>query len=252
MGRRKEQRTPAKLAVKLWGTDASGRPFIESVFTSNLSAQGASLEGVRISVKPGECVGLTYADKKARFRVTWVGEAGTSEEGKVGLENVSESKCMWELPLASPAPDPYIPHSGPEQRQFPRFECRAGIEVRAESSPSPLRGHMADISLGGCYVEMMIPLKVATKLDLTVWLDNAKICTAGMVTSSHPGFGVGIKFIGMAKPDRERLERYLESQMKYSPAMTRLGPETTGAPKINYSSRSTSKLTDAAPLKTVP
>ena len=89
MGRRKETRTAARLAVKLWGTDASGRPFIESVFTSNLSAQGASLEGVHVPVQPGECVGLTYADKKARFRVTWVGEVGTSEEGKVGLENAS-------------------------------------------------------------------------------------------------------------------------------------------------------------------
>lgn len=251
MGRRKETRTAARLAVKLWGTDASGRPFIESVFTGNLSAQGASLEGVHVPVQPGECVGLTYADKKARFRVTWVGEVGTSEEGKVGLENASpQAKKMWELPLASPGPDPFIPRGGPEQRQFPRFECGAGIEVRAESSSSPLRGKMADISLGGCYVEMMIPLKVATKLDLTVWLDSAKITTAGMVTSSHPGFGVGIKFIGMAKPDRERLERYLESQMKQSPVKTKLGPGTTEATKITYSSNGS--LTQSPALKTIP
>ena len=86
---------------------------------------------------------------------------------------------------------------------------------------------MADISLGGCYVEMMIPLKVATKLDLTVWLDSAKITTAGMVTSSHPGFGLGVKFIGMLPADRERLQAYLKTHAMAAsePKRSALGPK---------------------------
>jgi len=39
MGRRRQGRTAAKLAVKLWGTDASGKPFIDPVSTRNISSQ---------------------------------------------------------------------------------------------------------------------------------------------------------------------------------------------------------------------
>jgi len=54
----------------------------------------------------------------------------------------------------------------------------------------------------------------------------------------------------MAKPDRERLERYLESQMKQSPVKTKLGPGTTEATKITYSS--TGSLIQSPALKTIP
>ena len=47
-----------------------------------------------------------------------------------------------------------------------------------------------------------MPLRVGTKIELVLWLDAAKISTAGMVTSSHPGFGLGVKFIGMLQAER--------------------------------------------------
>jgi hypothetical protein len=75
-----------------------------------------------------------------------------------------------------------------------------------------VRGNLADLSLGGCYIEMMIPLPVSTQLDLVIWLGNSKLATPGLVTSSHAGFGVGVKFIGMGKPERQVLEQYLAEQ----------------------------------------
>jgi hypothetical protein len=215
MGRRRQGRTDAKLAVKLWGTDASGRPFIDPVFTRNISAQGALLEGVQRQLKPGETVGLTYNQQKARFRVTWVGEAGSEEQGLVGLENAVPGRPLWDVPLPPPAPDSYVPAKLADRRRFPRFECKASVEVRL-SSGSPVRGNLADLSLGGCYIEMMIPLPVSTQLDLVIWLENRKLATPGLVTSSHAGFGVGVKFIGMGKAERQMLEKYLAEQAAIS------------------------------------
>ncbi|MGE5204290.1 MAG: PilZ domain-containing protein [Chlamydiota bacterium] len=212
MGRRRQGRTTARLAVKLWGTDASGRAFIDSVFTRNISAQGVQLEGVKRQLKPGDAVGVTYKQQKARFRVTWVGEAGGEEQGLVGLENAVPGQPLWDVPLPAAAPDPYVPAKVADRRRSPRFECRASVEVRLQSSGSPVRGNLVDLSLGGCYIEMMIPLPVSTQLDLVIWLRNSKLATPGLVTSSHAGFGVGVKFIGMGKPERQLLEQYLAEQ----------------------------------------
>lgn len=228
MGRRKQARTAARLTVKLWGTDASGRPFIDTVVTRNLSAQGVLLEGVQRKLKPGDAVGLTYNQQKAHFRVSWVGEAG-EEQGLVGLANAVPGQSLWDLPLPPPGPDPYVPEKIADRRRFPRFECKASVEVRLQSSGSPVRGNLADLSLGGCYIEMMIPLPVSTQLDLVIWLGNGKLTTPGVVTSSHAGFGVGVKFIGMAKPERQILEQYLAAQAASSrPRSSRAGKATAG------------------------
>lgn len=229
MGRRKEPRTQARLAVKLWGTDAQGRPFIEPVHTRNVSTDGALLEGVHCSLQAGDEVGLTYGDKKCRFKVAWVGEKGGGRENQVGLEVVNKGKCIFDVRVEPPGPDPFVHAGGGERRQYPRFECNASIEIRTAGAVAPLRGKLADLSLGGCYAEMMNPLRVGSKLELAIWLESAKISTAGMVTSSHPGFGVGIKFIGMLSADRESLREYLKKQSTV-PAMTKgLGNKARGA-----------------------
>jgi PilZ domain len=212
MGRRKEPRTQARLPVKLWGTDAQGRPFIEPVHTRNVSMDGALLEGVHCSLRAGDEVGLTYGEKKGRFKVAWVGEKG-ERENQVGLEAVNKGKCIFDVRVEAPGPDPFMHGGRGERRQHPRFVCNASIEIRVAGAVAPLRGKLADLSLGGCYAEMMNPLRVGTKLELAIWLESsAKISTAGMVTSSHAGFGVGIKFIGMLSADRECLREYLQKQ----------------------------------------
>lgn len=221
MGRRKQGRTEAKLAVKLWGTDASGQPFVDSVITRNVSGAGVLLEGVSRKLEPGDAVGLTYNDQKARFRVTWTGEDGTREEGLVGLESTVPGKLLWDVPLPPPSPDSYVPTQIAERRRFPRYDCKASIEVYAQSSGAPIRGNLADISLGGCYIEMMIPMPVGTQLNLVIWLDAGKVTTPGLVTSSHAGFGVGVKFIGMSKADRHMLEHYLAEQAAQTPDISR-------------------------------
>ena len=229
MGRRKQGRTEAKLALKLWGTDASGKPFIDAVSTRNISAQGALLEGVKRQLKPGDAVGLTYQGQKARFRVAWVGGAGSEEQGLVGLENAVPGQPLWDVPLPPDGPDSYLPIKAPDRRRFPRFECKASVEVRL-SSGSPVRGNLADLSLGGCYIEMMIPLPVSTQLDLVIWLESGKLATPGLVTSSHAGFGVGVKFIGMGKPERQLLEQYLAEQAAVSrPATARASKAGAGS-----------------------
>jgi hypothetical protein len=58
--------------------------------------------------------------------------------------------------------------------------------------------------------------KVKTDLEITLWIGDTKISAAGVVVSSHPSFGNGIKFTNLPDESKERLQQYLES-------MNRLG-----------------------------
>jgi hypothetical protein len=94
-------------------------------------------------------------------------------------------------------------------RQHPRFRANLAIELRRKGSPMPVRGQTADISQGGCYVEIMLTQQVSTELDITLWVGEKKICATGVVVSRHPNFGNGIKFVFLDEEGKRLLSDYL-------------------------------------------
>ena len=93
------------------------------------------------------------------------------------------------------------------------MDCDFGVELRPQNSNAPMRGRLADLSLGGCYVETSATVPLRTKLDLVFWLGEEKITTSGVVICSDPGLGVGVKFVGIAKAASDRMETYINQQM---------------------------------------
>jgi hypothetical protein len=97
----------AKLHVRIAGVDASGRPILLMVPTRNVSRQGALLDGIQGMLKVGQIVAITYKTSKARFRVTWVGDA--ERAGQVGVQSVETEKCLWGATVLLPmAADMYV------------------------------------------------------------------------------------------------------------------------------------------------
>src|ERR1700687_5124110 len=45
---------------------------------------------------------VSYKNDKARFRVSWMGEAGTTRSGQMGVESVDSAKCIWDAATLSP------------------------------------------------------------------------------------------------------------------------------------------------------
>lgn len=212
MATRREPRKNVALAVRIFGTDATGRVFSESVSTVNVSFEGAMVTGFKRPLKPGEIIGLTYGKNKARFRVQWVGQLGTPLEGRIGLLNVLPSNCIWDVPL---------PPRGAEEktrtfansRRFPRVPCSASVELRPSGQP-PTWTKAGEMSQGGCFAEMMIPLPQGTRLKISVWLKDDKVVAEGVVANSRPGFGVGIKFTEMSSEDTSKLKDFLRSMVR--------------------------------------
>ena len=77
-----------------------------------------------------------------------------------------------------------------------------------------LPGTVTDISLGGCYVEMLVPLPVDTAVEIVLKPEGAILEASGKVRSSQTGLGMGIAFTGMRPADFEKLQRLAPAPTK--------------------------------------
>jgi PilZ domain len=212
MGQRCEPRKQIRVPVRIFGTDAQGRTFSENVFTADVSRHGARLTGVNAEIKVGELIGLTYSGNRSRFSVKWSGRPGTERQGELGLENMTPEKALWDVPLPEPAVDEQPAGSkGSERRKHPRLRSTNSIELRAEGQSAPIWGKASDLSVGGCFVEMPIPLKQGTLLKVGLWIEQDKLWINGKVANSRPGFGIGIEFIRVSAQDSEKVVQFLRS-----------------------------------------
>ena len=206
MGKRREPRKAVALPVRIFGTDSNGRIFSETVTALDISQTGARLGGVHASMKVDEIIGVSYGKNKVHFRVKWIGARGQASEGQVGLQNLSPQKLFWDVPL----PHSIVDHFRPavDRRRSPRIKCSLSVELHRDGEPV-IWGKASDISLGGCFVEMAIPLKTETQLTIAIWLGQTKLRLPAQVASTSPGFGIGIRFNSVSAEATAFLEQHL-------------------------------------------
>lgn len=96
-------------------------------------------------------------------------------------------------------------------RQHPRYKVTLPVELRSPSDRVPIRAQVADICLGGCYIELSFTKSVSSEIELTLWLGDQKFSATGIVVSRHPSFGNGIKFAHLDPESKKRLQNFVES-----------------------------------------
>jgi CheY-like chemotaxis protein len=123
-------------------------------------------------------------------------------------------------PVPTPAPRPV--HSEPcpvltpaaiasagNRRGEQRMACALGAEVYRLGSSVPNRCSLSDISEGGCYVEMPSPLSGQPGVEILVRTADTKLKVRGQVITSHPGFGMGVRFLLRDSGEREKILQLL-------------------------------------------
>ena len=98
-----------------------------------------------------------------------------------------------------------------QQRKFPRVKVNLPVELRRPVNETPIRAQTADICMGGCYVEMSFTQDVSQEVEVVLWVGDNKIRAQGVVVSSHPSVGNGLKFTKMTPQDQARLKEYIDS-----------------------------------------
>jgi hypothetical protein len=89
MDRRRNPRVAVQFPVQVWGMDAFGRPFTDSAVVTNLSSGGMVLQGIHHRIRIGEMLDVRMGNKKAQFRVIWVGSTGD-----LGLRSVAAANFL--------------------------------------------------------------------------------------------------------------------------------------------------------------
>ena len=90
-----------------------------------------------------------------------------------------------------------------------RLACTLGAEVYRLGSNVPNRCSLSDISEGGCYVEMPSPFTGQSGVEILVRTSDMKLRIKGRVLTSHPGFGMGVRFVFRDSVEREEILRLL-------------------------------------------
>jgi PilZ domain-containing protein len=209
---RREPRKDIRVPIRIFGTDVAGKAFSESVYTVNVSRGGAMVIEVKTQLKVGEIIGLTYGTTKARYEVRWVGQSGSKKQNLAGLQNAKADQVVWDFPLPETTPEEAVrARALKERREHPRSRCSLSVELHPASGESRAWGRVADISLGGCFVEMPSPFKEGTQVRLALWIQEKKIWALGKVASSRLGSGIGVQFLEMKNEDRAELKRFVDA-----------------------------------------
>lgn len=212
-----EPRFNADFIIRVFGMDADSRPFSQTAHAQNISDSGAKLSGLEKQLRPGDVIGVQFGDKKARCKVMWAVDAGNSHKIEVGVKTLEGQLCPWqnerEIQRANTAaPISRIKPAPKDKRKFARQRIRFSIEIRsAQSVGSHMQTDTADIAGGGCYVETMMPLPVGTVLNITFWLNSARVQTTAIVRTCHGGVGMGIEFTGLDDATRAELQQQIEN-----------------------------------------
>jgi hypothetical protein len=118
---------------------------------------------------------------------------------------------------------------GEERRKHWRYPCAGDAWVRTQGADVLLQAQLSDISLGGCYLDMMNPLPSESELELTLSLCDRKVQARGTVRASRQGFGMGIAFTEIVGADRARLQELINFLAGSCPLESTLDAEPLGS-----------------------
>jgi len=250
MGHRRHERFRKDLTVKLHGTDRQGNPFSQAAAVVDISERGLCLDSVHVLDRAGQIVTLEHKGAKACYRVVWVGMEKLA--GQAGLAKVEPQSSIFKLNLPPSAPDTFEPPKTEEwsrfedslqkrmeqrrkaesrnddRRKYRRYACPGEAELYAHGVSSPDRGRLADLSVGGCFVEMLAPLAIGTKLGIVLRVRQSRICGEGVVIASMPHFGVGIRFLHF-EPEHLRQIEELVIALEHGERISTVVPAATAA-----------------------
>ena len=100
------------------------------------------------------------------------------------------------------------------ERKYPRVKVSVPAEARHVMENYPRRGQIANLSEGGCYIEMVQTLEPPSCVDVVLWLDTEKIQARAEVVTRNAHLGNGIRFLRISDGDKLKLRAFVEKAQK--------------------------------------
>ncbi len=162
------------------------------------------------------CTGIRFLDvpqSSRRLIQTWLQQNNvpprTSMPPQVPANKSASNKLDFNREPGPEAKDPTLVSNAGNRRGELRVACKLGAEVYRLGTSIPNRCTLSDISEGGCYVEMPSPLTGQAGVEILVRTADTKLRIRGQVLATHPGFGMGVRFVFRDDAEREEIMRLL-------------------------------------------
>ena len=81
-----------------------------------------------------------------------------------------------------------------ERRRTPRYPFIATAEVIDESTKASISTRVSELSLFGCYIDMVQPIERGTEILVKIYSEGKFFEGAGKVVYSVPNQGIGVCF----------------------------------------------------------
>ena len=131
---------------------------------------------------------------------------GTGAAYLRSLKHYNATAPVVASPASASASSPQTGTDPAERRRSPRHKCQGSVRFRSEEDVVHTYGTLTDVSLHGCYVEMMATSPVGTKVNMILEVNGIRAEVRGEVRVSYPFLGMGIEFTGLG-PDTEQALR---------------------------------------------
>ncbi|HEV2112551.1 MAG TPA: PilZ domain-containing protein [Terriglobales bacterium] len=211
-----EKRIHLALPIRVYAWDANFRPQTLQACTYDISSQGARIVGLNGQHEPGEILSLERGKNKALFRVVWIGERGSPQQGQIGVESIEPDKPIWETELASleeefeamaEAAAPITGVTKQERRRFPRLDCKGLAELQKTSmAAEAVQASLKNISERGCLVQSPSLFTSGSNIRLALRVSTYELTLKGEIRHAHPERGIGIQFTEIRRGDRPLLQ----------------------------------------------
>jgi PilZ domain len=96
-----------------------------------------------------------------------------------------------------------------ERRHAPRYAFIAETEVIEISSDTKLVAKTSDLSLGGCFLDMLNPTPQGTEVRVRISHEGTKFTALGRVAFILPNMGMGVTFTSVEQDQQAILQKWI-------------------------------------------
>jgi hypothetical protein len=99
---------------------------------------------------------------------------------------------------------------GAERRRTPRYTFIASAELIEERSDVRIATRVSELSLYGCYLDMMNPFPVGTLVLVKISAGESYFQAKSKIVYAQPNMGAGVAYLEVEAQYQPILERWLE------------------------------------------
>jgi hypothetical protein len=97
-----------------------------------------------------------------------------------------------------------------ERRRAPRYPIIADAEITEIVSDTKLSARTSDLSVGGCFLDMLNPSPEGTEIRVRISHTNTTFTALGRVVFLFPNMGMGVMFTSVDANQQAVLQKWLE------------------------------------------